>query len=174
MSRWLLALVAGLATACTGLDDHKREADALRAQRDAGTRLYWLGESYGGLPLTATDVDLPRRGVLVYGECDGETEGVDGFHCTKAQLQVQFMPFDAVPWRLVTHCRLRASLRGVPTLRHDGLVLVTRDGLVKIYGRTRAEDRRVALALRPVGGVRRALLPAPTPRQRRAVVAACS
>jgi hypothetical protein len=167
-----LLLVLALA-GCSFGDERRSEEDALRAQDDVGRPLYWLGESFEGFPLTAAQSDGPGRGLLVYGECDGESQGIDSFHCTKPQLQVQFLPFDAVGWKIASGCRTLASLRGVPTLRHDGLVLVTGDGLVKVYSQNAAQDRRVALALRAVGEQRRAKLPPPAPAQRRIVAEAC-
>lgn len=152
------------------------EEDALRAQEEASVQLYWLGESYDGLPLTEASAETEvgaRRALFVYGECDGESEGVDGFQCTKAQLQIQHFPFEAVGWKLASGCRTLPSLRGVPTLRHDGLVLVTRDGIVKIYGRRKSEDGRIARALKPVGKPRADRLPSPTSAQRRIVADAC-
>jgi hypothetical protein len=174
MSRWVVLFAAAFLASCAGGEHRTTADDVLHAQEEAGMRLYWLGESYAGLPLTATDADLRRRAVLVYGECDGESEGIDGFHCTKPQLQVQFLPFNAAAWKLAVGCSMLAPLRGVPTVRHDGLVLVTRGGLVKIYGRGAAEDRRVALALRPLGDERAMPLPPPSRAQLRAVAAACS
>jgi hypothetical protein len=57
-------------------------------------------------------------------------------------------------------------------LRHDGLVLVTGDGIVKVYARNAAQDLRVARSVTPINDpVSR--LPPPTPRQRRIVAAAC-
>jgi hypothetical protein len=44
------------------------------------------------------------------------------------------------------------SPRGVPTVRHDGLVLFTARTVVKIYARGPVEDGRVAGALRSLHG----------------------
>jgi hypothetical protein len=167
------ALVLVLLAACVHAGDGLGEDDARRAQEEAGITLYWAGESFEALPLTASQVDGPGRALFVYGECDGESEGIDGFHCTKPQLQVQHFPFDAVGWEIASGCRSLDSLRGVPTLRHDGLVLVTGDGIVKVYATNAAQDRRLARALRPVGGPRVARLPAPSVAQRMVVSEAC-
>ena len=157
-------------------DERASEQDALRAQEQANVQLYWLGESYDGLPLTevwAADRPGSGRAHLIYGECDGESEGIDDFHCTKPQIQIQHFPFDAVGWRIASGCRTLPTLRGVPTLRHDGLVLVTGDGIVKIYGRRKSEDDRIARALRPLRRPNAAHFPAPSAAQRRTVARAC-
>jgi hypothetical protein len=157
-------------------NERASEEDALRAQEEANVQLYWLGESYDGLPLTEASAETEagaRRALFIYGECEGESEGIDDFHCTKPQIQVQHFPFDAVGWKIASGCRTLSSLRGVPTLRHDGLVLVTRDGIVKIYGRRKSEDARIALALQPLAKPQTKRLPAPTAAQREIVAAAC-
>jgi hypothetical protein len=164
-----LALLAG----CTQGEEHLSKADVVRAQKEAGITLYWAGESFEGFPLTAAEVDLPRRALLAYGECDGESEGIDGFHCTKPQLQVQFLPFDAVGWKLASGCHTVGSLRGVPTLQFGGLTLVTGDGVMKVFAPNAAQSRRLALALRGLDGARPGPLPLPTGEQRRIVASAC-
>jgi hypothetical protein len=167
------ALVLVLLAGCVHAGDRLGEDDARRAQEEAGITLYWVGESFEGFALTASQVDGPGRALFVYGECDGESEGIDGFHCTKPQLQIQFLPFESVGWRIASGCRTVESLRGVPTLHHGGLVLVTRDGIVKTFAQNAARSRRLARALRPVGGPRRPELPSPNQEQRRIVAEAC-
>src|SRR5215210_100266 len=157
-----LALLAG----CEYGPSHLDREDAAHAQSRAGVPVYWLGESFAGLPLTAAESEGPGRALFVYGECEGESEGIDDFHCTSPQLHVQQLPFSAVAWRIASGCRTLRSLRGVPLLYHGGLVLVTRRGIVKVFGRDPAESRRMATALRPVEGDARAELPAPTAAQR--------
>lgn len=164
-----LALLAG----CAHGEEHLSKADAVRAQVQAGITLYWAGESFEGFPLTAAEVDLPRRALLAYGECDGESEGIDGFHCTKPQLLVQFLPFTAVGWRIASGCRTVESLRGVPTLQFGGLTLVTGDGIMKVFAPNAAQSRRLALALRGLNGARSGTLPLPTDEHRRIVASAC-
>jgi hypothetical protein len=165
----LLALLAG----CAYGEEHASQDDAVRAQEDAGVRLYWAGESFEGFPFTTAEVYGRGRALFVYGECDGESEGIDGFHCTKPQLQVQFLPFDAVGWKIASGCRTVASIRSVPTLHHGGLVLVTKDGIVKTFGQSAAQSRRLALALRGLTGSSGDALPSPTDEQRRVVAEAC-
>jgi hypothetical protein len=175
MSRWIAAaaLTAAALAGCSFADERRSKDDALSAQEEAGTRLYWLGESFEGFPLTETDVVAPGRGHFVYGECDGESEGVDDFQCTKTQLQVQFLPFESIGWKIASGCRTVDSLRGVPTLHFGGLTLVTGDGIVKVYAGDAARDRRMAISLRAVGERRRANLTQPTQAQRRIVADAC-
>jgi hypothetical protein len=172
-TRPLLVIVAVALGGCSFGDERRGEEDALRAQQDAGRPLYWLGESFEGFPLTATESDGPGRGLFVYGECDGESEGIDSFRCTKPQLQVQFLPFESVGWRIASGCRTVDSLHGVPTLHFGGLSLVTSDGLIKLHAGDAARARRMAVSLRAIGEGRPATLPPPTPAQRRIVAEAC-
>ena len=157
-------------------DERASEQDARRAQEQAGVQLYWLGESYDGLPLSevwAADQPGAGRAHFIYGECDGESEGIDDFHCTKPQIQIQHFPFEAKSWKRASGCRTLPTLRGVPTLRHDGLVLVTAGGIVKIYGRRAREDDEIARALMPLGKRRASRLPPPSATQRELVAQAC-
>jgi hypothetical protein len=177
-SRRVPVRVLGIALAlaifgCQSDEDHLTREDVSQAQEDADVPIYWLGESFDALPLTNAEVEGRGRALLVYGECDGESEGGDSFHCTKPQIQIQQFPFASVAWRVAAGCKTLPSIRGVPTLRHDGLVLVTGDGIVKIYARTRAEDVEVARRLTRVDG-RGAGFPPPSRQQRRIVAAGCA
>jgi hypothetical protein len=144
-----------------------QEADVREAAGKARMPIYFLGEAFAGLPLT--DVHGGERGAtVVYGRCK-LPRGEGG--CAPP-IQIQHFAFASAGWSNAVGCRGRPSLRGVPTVRHDGLVLVTRDGLVKIYARGPAEDRRVALALRRPGE-RAGPLPPPTAAEAVAVRNVC-
>jgi len=146
-----------LGQAAEGADRHRAVAALLAAAALAGCGssrvdredlekfpggLYYAGVEFAGLPLTHAETG----GLFVYGSCN--PSGDDG-GCAPP-IEIQHFAFRRGDWSRAMFCRRLPSLRGVPTVRHDGLVLLTRDGVVKIYARTPAEDRRVALALRPV------------------------
>ncbi|MDQ2910327.1 MAG: hypothetical protein M3R39_04830 [Actinomycetota bacterium] len=127
-----------------------KDVDAnLARARAVAVPLYYAGRSFAGLPLTHVELEGPGRAFFVYGTCvipAGQTEG----GCAPP-VQIQLFPFDPGQWRRAVACHRRRSLLGVPTARHDGLVLFTGRTVVKIYARSHAEDRRVALTLRRVG-----------------------
>jgi hypothetical protein len=119
-----------------------------------GTTSYFVGEEYRGLPLIAAERSGPNRVLFVYGTCETEDPdglfGPEGGSCTPP-VQIQILPFDPDQWGAAVGCRRLAPLRGVPTVRHDGLVLFTEDTVVKIYAPSPIDDRKVAGALRRVG-----------------------
>jgi len=129
--------------------------------------VYYLGESFAGLTLTNVfqeapgGVKGPGRAQFIYGTCRLPLFGDSG---CQPPIQVQNELFDDGHWSDVVGCARLAPLRGVPTVRLDGLVLLTGGTRVKIYARSEAEERRAALALRAVGtntGAVPATLPAP-------------
>jgi hypothetical protein len=134
----------------------------LAEARASSLPIYYAGRSFASLPLTDVELDLPGRALIAYGTCRIALPADGG--CS-VPVQIQHFPFKSGDWRLAIDCHRLPSLLGVPTVRHDGLVLFTERQVVKIYARTAVEDRRVALALRRVGDdkpVRR--LRAPDPR----------
>ena len=145
--------VALLAAGCLGGEEPRRVpsgdvADELERAREVQPPLYWAGSSAAGLELTAISLGTPPRATFFYGTCE-LPEGEGG--CSPP-IQVQQFPFSAAAWRRAEGCRGLAPIRGVPAARHDGLVLFTRDRVLKVYARSRGEEREVALALRPVTG----------------------
>jgi hypothetical protein len=135
----------------------------LSKARAARFPIYYAGRTFAGLPLTDVEVERPGRALIAYGTCRIALPADGG--CS-VPVQIQHFPFNPSNWRgAVVNCYRKPSLLGVPTVRHDGLVLFTRGQVVKIYAHSAAEGRRVALALRRVSDdklVRR--LPAPDPR----------
>ena len=131
--------------------------------RASGFPIYYAGRSFAGLPLTDVELDLPGRALIAYGTCRIPLPADGG--CS-VPVQIQHFPFNPSGWGgAVVNCYRQPSLLGVPTVRHDGLVLFTEGRIVKIYARSAVEERRVAHALRRVSDgrlVRR--LPAPEPR----------
>ena len=146
--------------------------EGLADARASAIPLYYVGSGFRGLPLTHVEVESAGRALFAYGTCVIPAAQTDG-GCA-VPIQIQIFPFDPKQWRLAVGCLRRPSLRGVPTVRHDGLVLFTRRTVVKIYARNPAEDRQVALALRDVRTDRRSqLLPPPTRSARELQVAVC-
>jgi hypothetical protein len=166
----LAALAALAGCEFAGADDARVSADPVRDQ--TGPPLYWVGESFDGLPLTHAETPGPGRGVVAYGTCE-PPGGTDG-GCA-VPLQIQHFPFTSVPWPQARGCSRLRPARGVPTVRHDGFVLFTGQMVVKIYSRSPAEDRRVAELLRPANrpGRAGAPLPAPPPEYLPIIAEAC-
>jgi hypothetical protein len=119
----------------------------LAKARASSFAIYYAGRSFAGLPLTDVELEGPGRALIAYGTCRIPLPADGG--CS-VPVQIQHFPFKPGDWRLAINCHRRPSLLGVPTVRHDGLVLLTERQIVKIYARSAAEDRRVALALRRV------------------------
>ncbi len=126
--------------------------------------LYYAGLTFGGLPLTHADAD----GLFVYGSCKPKSD--EG--CAPP-IEIQHFAFRSDEWASAMGCKRLPSLRGVPTVRHDGLVLITRGTLVKIYARGPEEERTVAMALRPIRGASVRRLPPPSHDVVRLVSEAC-
>jgi hypothetical protein len=83
--------------------------------------------------------------------------------------------FQPRQWSQAVGCSRRPPLGGVPTARHDGLVLFTGSIVVKVYARSAREERRVVEELR---GLNTSLelgepLPPPAPDVQRVVSRAC-
>jgi hypothetical protein len=151
-----LALVFALtAHGCGSGDEPVTDAELERLARASGPRLYYAGRSFAGLPLTHAESGGGGRALFVYGTCEVEDPdgilGPEGGSCSPP-VQIQVFPFDPQQWGLAAECFAQPTLRGVPTVRHDGLVLFTARTVVKIYARGSAEDRRVAEALRSLDG----------------------
>ena len=147
-------MLAGCGSSRVGRDEVAKLPDGL----------YYAGLSFAGLPLTHVD----DGGLFVYGDCTPKSD-----QGCAPPIEIQHFSFRPRDWALAMGCHRLASLRGVPTVRHDGLVLVTRGTFVKIYARDAAEDRRIALALRPVRGPNPERLPPPRGAVVHAVNDAC-
>ena len=153
---WVVTCV--LAAGCTGTNVPLEidEAKLDRLTRSRGHELYYLGRSFEGLPLTHVSSSGGGYAVFIYGDCDPDDGGLLDFVPSDGgcapPVQIQHFPFDPSDWTIATGCRRLRDLRGVPTARHDGLVLFTGRQIVKIYGMSGAQDRRIARALRPLNG----------------------
>ena len=162
----LCLLVAGML--CVGCDD--RGTITVPAHRDIGKQIakmrardrpfFFAGQEFAGLPLTAArSEDWRGGGLFVYGTGSLPVPA-DGGCAPPAQIQI--FRFDAGLWSRAVNCHRLPSLLGVPTVRHDGLVLFSKGAIIKIYARTHAEDRRLALSLRDLdrpGTILRRLTP---------------
>ncbi len=142
----MLTVACVLAAGCGG----SGVGDELGQLEDAPAPTYYLGDDFAGLPLTDVEYGGDGRALFVYGECDLEGRD-DTFVCAKPTVQVQVFPFDTNDWRNAAACSPLPSMRRVPAVRHDGLVLVTGRTVVKIYARSPAEDLRAARSIRAVG-----------------------
>jgi len=158
----LLAVLALVVAGCLGQETRRVPsgdvADELERARAVRPPLYWAGPTVAGLELTAISLTSRARATFFYGTC--ELPAGEGGCSPPVQVQ-QFL-FSAATWSRAERCSALAPIRGVPAARHDGFVLFTRVRVLKIYARSRADERRVALALRPVSGG--GIGPLPTPR----------
>jgi hypothetical protein len=166
------SLAACTATGITPPAQHDVEQH-LAKMRNGKQPFYFAGREFEGLPLTAAIYEpWHDGGLFTYGTCT-IPPGQDG-GCAPP-VEIQIFRFNPGQWRLAVGCHRKPSLLGVPTVRHDGLVLVSKGALVKIYARNAARDRRVALALRsvdePVRPIHR--LPLPSRKARALVSSAC-
>ena len=164
------AVVAGCASFDRQVPNGRLDADDVRRlARTSGVPLYYAGLSFAGLPLTDGDASS-RGGAFVYGTC----ELPPGEGGCAPPIQIQHFAFDPNAWRRAGGCRSLGRLRGVPAVRHDGLVLVTERALVKVYARSAREARRVVDALvRADGRPTPRRLPSPSAEAARIVAAAC-
>jgi hypothetical protein len=176
MTRVLIALGLALA-AVAGCADRERTVPELSEQeldervealvRRSGPPLYWAGRSVAGLPLTDAIGAGSGGATFLYGTC----RLPDGEGGCAAPIQIQQFPFVRRNWRDAAGCTRRRSIRGVPAVHHDTLVLFTGTRVVKIYAE---RPRRIALALRPLRGGRIGTpLPPPPPAIVREVGRAC-
>jgi hypothetical protein len=145
MRRWLVLLVVGsLAVLAVGaiqvLRSHGRSLDdALRELQ--GSHPYYLGRTFESLPISRIDDGLVA---FTYGSCK------------RRCVQVQQRPLDG--HNPVAYLRGRRSLpctrttvRGVPAAHFEGLEVYTGDRTLSLFARTRAEESRMAAALRRLG-----------------------
>lgn len=128
--------------------DRPTEADVRQVAAQAGQAVFYLGPRFAGLPLTGANGG-PGGVTFIYGTCEIALPAEGG--CAPP-VQVQNLPFRAGNWRSAVGCYGLPPVRGLPAARHDGLVLFTDAGLVKIYARNRGEDLRAVRALVPAGG----------------------
>jgi hypothetical protein len=137
-----------LLVGCAAAPHRRPGADDLRRlQQNTDEPVYYPGLIFDGLRLTDALDQGEHRSLLVYGTCTPEPDS----GCAPP-IEIQLFPFRASAWRLAVGCQRLTSVRGVPTVRHDGLVLATGHQVVKIYGRGPGEERHVARALRRIDG----------------------
>ena len=146
---FLLAVTVVLA-GCTERADPQVVAE-LRA--DQGSAIYWLGDSYRGLPLVHVE-NFGTRTDFIYGDCTPGPPGSDEPSCVP--------PIDIQQWRLRDRhpslfvgpsCR-RLTVRGVPAgnfHRAGGeFELYTGSSTVVIFTDGRRSIRQIAQALVPI------------------------
>jgi len=141
----------------------RRSSDICGRSRPTPDRpIYYLGDDFDGLPLTAVlrEADLTT---FLYGTCKIPPFSDTG--CAPP-VQVQTHRFDPDAWAMVAGCRRLGSLRGVPTVDLSGLTLFTADVMVKIDIVASDEEKRkqrAVEALRTVSDGARARGPLPPP-----------
>ena len=157
MARWLAGLVAaaiavGLSLGCDF--DRKPEAvdrsELARARSFVDFRLYYLGRSFRGEPLT--DVLLrrsPRIVTFSYGEC--EPVGGEGACAYRISISVSSI-CERHPGLLGISAARLQSFRGAPGGDHgNGLEIYTGDTTVLIFN-PRQPGRRIVAGLRSLDG----------------------
>jgi hypothetical protein len=155
----LTVLLAG----CAERPDPKT-LDELR--NSTGAPIYWLGDSYRGLPLVHV-AHFGARSDFIYGDCTPGPPGSDEPSCVP--------PIDVQQWRLRDRhpslfvgpsCR-RLTVRGVPVgdFRRAGaeFELYTGSSTVVIFTDDRRSARRIAQALQPINAPGNAGDPLPPP-----------
>ena len=114
-----------LLAAVSGCDDDPGVSEA-RAHREAP--LYWVGESFEGLPLTRIGLS-ELGGGFTYGSCEPPSD--EGGCAPPLQIQTARMCPPTIPSAPLTG---RRTLRGVPAgYRGGGLVLLSRRVEVRIF-----------------------------------------
>jgi hypothetical protein len=164
-----------LAAGCGGAAGfhHPSAADLARLQRNSDEPVYYAGPSFAGLALSNAGTQGRGDEYVEYGTCSSGPSFLGDSSCAPP-IEIEQLPFRPSAWRRAVGCHQLPNLRGVPTVRHDGLVLVTGRQIVKIYARSPAEDRRVASALRRVDGKpTAAALPPPSAATRSLVARVC-
>jgi hypothetical protein len=149
-----------LVSACGG--DSGTDVDELRA---SPAPIYWLGESFDGLPLTYSTERL-----MVYGDCEPESDT----GCVPP-LQLQHWPlaqrhpskFTVTPGRRTPCTRGTVGGRTVAVFATTGGLEVYIGRMVVVVFAEWERTLRAVKALRPLNGARR--LPEPPPALRRAL-----
>jgi hypothetical protein len=165
----LLILVLAFLMACSQTVPPKSEREAvatdLEALRTADyPAVYFLGESFEGLPLTSVDDECcsPAYVLFVYGSCTLSRFGEGGCN---TPLQVQVVPISERYPALFSgpsSCEL-LTVRGVPAAFFgDMLDVYTGKVTVVIFGEPE-QIQRVAEALRPLAQTGNLSEPLPSP-----------
>jgi hypothetical protein len=127
--------------------------------------MYYLGERFEGEKLSHAE-----PGFFVYGTCDpGPDSG-----CAPP-IQVQHLEFQPRMWERAAGCSRVGTIRGVPAVNHDSVIVLARGRFVKIYATSREQTLRAFQALRSVNGAVGPGQPLPEAPARvtRAVLRAC-
>lgn len=176
MSRTALCLAgiiaaAGLVTACGGTVQRASNGQTVTTRGDLtleeatrlpGPPLYFLGEEFEGLPLTA--IVGKRAPTFIYGSCE-IPPGTEGGCAPPIQVQ-HWSLSERNPGRYapMLGCQ-RYEVRGVPAASWDngGLDVHSGDRTVVIFGDDEGQKFRAAEALRQVNGSLTASEPLPAP-----------
>jgi hypothetical protein len=121
-----------------------------------GPALYYVGDSFAGLPLTAI-VGARAYPSFIYGACEIENQGWFQDGGCPPPLSIQHESTASYKAKLAqldpsVTC-IRTTVRGVPAATiGGGLRVFTRETAITIYADAPGQARRAAEALRPVGG----------------------
>jgi hypothetical protein len=143
------------------------------AAAPGGDRVYFLGETFGKLPLAAAERNEASQTFFIYGSCRNSGFGEGG--CSPP-VEVINQPWDG-PWGAVQGCSRLESLRGVPTVRFGGgrgLFAGRPLTLITVDARNEEEELRAVAALRPIAGDSAIVdLPLPTASDLAGIDGAC-
>jgi hypothetical protein len=153
---------------------HNVDRELREARRSAPHRVYYVGTRFEGLPLTGVALQSHRPAYVSfsYGTCTISLPADGG---CGVPVEIQNFPFRTEQWSRAVGCTHRGTLRGVPTVRQDGLTLFTRDTIIKVYAPNAAQARRAVAALRALDApaTKTRLLPKPPPNQIKLVESVC-
>jgi hypothetical protein len=165
------SVAAGLLSACGGSAQADAGGQTIKPKGDltleearnfAGPPLYFVGEEFEGLPLTAIVGKLSPT--FIYGTCEIPA-GSEGGCAPPLSIQ-HWSLSERHPGRYapILTCR-RYEVRGVPAAAWDngGLDVYTGDRTVVIFGDDEQQKLRAAEALRQVNGALAASDPLPAP-----------
>jgi hypothetical protein len=160
------AALAGCASDTITIPD-RSELDVAGLRATARVRVYWVGEEFGGLPLS-----YASETSVLYGTCEARGGWFSDGGC-HVPIQIQQEPFSMGNWKSALGCRGLRSFRGVPAVHQKGLVLFTGSRYVMIVARSAEEELRIGRALRPLNGPQQRKLPPPAAGVEREVRNAC-
>ena len=154
--------IATVAASCSYSAGRTSDATLEEIRSRPGPTLYFVGEQFEELPLTAI-IDRGSRVTFVYGDCEIPF-GTDG-GCAPP-LEVQVWPIERRPPGAISDmlsCRLVTVRGAVGAFYGSDLDLYVGDLTVVVFADSRQRALRAAAALRPVTAASAAAGPLPAP-----------
>lgn len=151
----------------TGGDSEVDEETLSELRGAEGEPVYWAGRSVEGWPLVNAD-RVGHVVYLIYGDCEIENQGwfEDGGCAPPVDIQ-QYPLSKRHPAQFDIRACRRLTVRGVPAavFQSSGgaLEIYTGSRVIVIFGESRAQQRRIAEALRPLNGTGEPGAPLPPP-----------